>query len=147
MFFKKLVLQGEEISLELDKKAKEDKIADWLPSHYFFIRDSRGTVVGKCDLRIGHNENSYYAGNIGYHVFIEYRGHHYALKACRLLFEYAKSLGMKYLIITCDPDNIASRKTCEHLGGEFLEMAELPAENLLRKSGSTHKCIFRYELV
>ena len=63
--------------------------------------------MGKIDLRIGHNGNVYYGGNIGYSVDKKYRGHHYAGKACLLLFELAKKHHMDYLIITCVPDNFS----------------------------------------
>ena len=54
---------------------------------------------------------------------------------------------MPYLIITCNPDNLPSRRTCERLGGELLEIAELPEDNDMRvEDGETHKCIFKFIL-
>ena len=44
---------------------------------------------------------------------------------------------MEYVIITCDPDNWPSRKTCEWLGGELLEITELPEDNDMRVEDST----------
>ena len=79
-------------------------------------------------------------------MFPGYRGHHYAEKACRLLFTLAKKHGLGYVIITCRPDNIPSRRTCERLGGELLEIAELPEDNEMRLKGLTDVCIFRFEL-
>ena len=55
--------------------------------------------MGVCDLRIGHNDNVYYGGNIGYSIGEAYRGHHYAAKACLLLFELAKKHNLEYVII------------------------------------------------
>ena len=116
-------------------------------SYNFYICDPAGYIMGRCDLRVDHNRETYYAGNIGYRVNEPYRGHHYAEKASRLLFELARELGMTYVIITCNPDNLPSRRTCERLGGELLEIAELPEDNMMRKDeGETHKCIFRYDL-
>lgn len=146
MLFRKVILKGEDVSLLLERKAKKDTKSDWLPAHYFFILDKNKKKVGVCDLRLGHNDNSYYGGNIGYRVFEEDRGNRYAAKACLLLFSYARSLGMEYVIITCDPDNLASKRTCEILGGELLEITELPEDHVMREGGSTHKCIFRYDL-
>ena len=102
--------------------------------------------IGECDLRVGHNENTYYGGNIGYSINEEYRGHHYAGKACLLLFELAKRHNMDYLIISCDPDNFASRKTCEYAGGKLSEIAELPEGNDMRSNGETEKCIYKFML-
>lgn len=72
--------------------------------------------------------------------------YHFAGKACLLLFELARKHDMQYLIITCNPDNHASRKTCEYAGGELLEIAELPKDNDMRDKGETEKCIFRFRL-
>ena len=62
------------------------------------------------------------------------------------MFELARMHGMEYLYISCDPDNVASRKTCEYAGGEFVETAILPEENEMRKNGEIAKCIFRFVL-
>lgn len=103
-------------------------------------------MIGACELRIGHNDNLYYGGNIGYGIEEEYRGHHYAGKACLLLFELARKHDLKYLIITCNPDNYASRKTCEYAGGELLEIVKLPEDSDMREKGEVEKCIFRFAL-
>ena len=51
------------------------------------------------------------------------------------------------MIITCRPDNLPSRRTCERLGGKLMEIAELPEDNNMRRNdGYTHVCVFRYEL-
>lgn len=55
---------------------------------------------------------------------------------------------MEYVIITCNPDNWASRKTCERLGGTLAEIAELPEDAPMRlERGGTEKCIFRFDLL
>lgn len=61
-----------------------------------------------------------------------------------LLFELARKHGLDYLIITCNPDNWASRKTCEYAGGQLLEIAELPEDNDMRLEGATEKCIYKF---
>ncbi|MDE7296327.1 MAG: GNAT family N-acetyltransferase, partial [Clostridia bacterium] len=87
-------------------------------------------------------------GNIGYRINEPYRGHHYAGKACLLRFELAKKHNMDYLIITCNPDNFASIKTCEYVGCRFVETVELPQDNDMRvEDGETHKCIYRIDIV
>ena len=135
------------LRLVLDHTAEADPVRGWLPAYHFNICLPDGTRIGRCDLRIGHNRSLYYGGNIGYTVFPDYRGHHYAEKACRLLFKLAKMHDLDYLIITCRPDNLPSRRTCERLGGVLLEIAELPEDNNMRREdGYTHVCVFRYEL-
>lgn len=146
MFFDTSFLKNDEISLIRERTADANEKSGWVPAYYFAVYDREGNKVGECDLRIGHNDNTYYGGNIGYTVFPPYRGKHYAAKACKLLFELARMHGMEYLYISCDPDNVASRKTCEYAGGEFVETAILPEENEMRKNGEIAKCIFRFVL-
>ena len=144
MFLDTTFLKNNEISLVLERTADRDDEKGWVPAYYFAICNQEGTKMGVCDLRIGHNNNLYYGGNIGYTVFEEYRGHHYAGKACLLLFELAKMHQLEYVIITCNPDNYASRKTCEYAGGELLEIVELPEGNNMRERGDTEKCIYKF---
>ena len=67
--------------------------------------------------------------------------------ACELLFSLAKKHEMSRVPITCNPDNIASRKTCEYLKGNLLEIAKLPEDNDMRiLKGETEKCIFEFKL-
>ena len=140
-------LESDEIKLVLERTAEADPTRNWVPAYHFLICDKQGHAMGRCDLRIGYSDGLYYSGHIGYAVDEEYRGHHYAAKACKLLFELAKKHEMHYLYITCDPDNWPSRKTLEYLKGELLEIAELPEDNDMRvNDGSTEKCIFRFDL-
>ena len=149
-FFDTDFLENGEIKLCLRRTADvsdENREKGWLPAYYFAICDKSGREMGVCDLRIGHNEKVYYGGNIGYSVHEEYRGHHYAAKACLLLFELAKKHDMGYVIITCNPDNYASAKTCEYAGCRLIEIVELPEDNDMRvEDGATEKCIYRIDL-
>lgn len=146
MFIDTEFLNNDEITLVLEKTVDGDVVKEWVPAYHFAICNNKGIKVGVCDLRIGHNDKLFYGGNIGYRVEEEHRGHHYAGKACLLLFELARKHDMEYLIITCNPDNYASRKTCEYAGGELLEVVELPEDNDMRDDGETEKCIFRFQL-
>ena len=140
-------LRDDELMLSLERAAPADPARGWVPAYHFHICLPDGTKIGRCDLRLGHNRGLYYGGNIGYTIFPDYHGHHYAEKACRLLFELAKRHELSWLIITCQPDNLPSRRTCERLGGELLEIAPLPEDNdMRREDGYTYVCVFRYEL-
>ena len=147
MFLDTDFLKNDEIQLILEKTVEADPGKNWLPAYHFAICDLSGAKMGTCDLRIGHNESVYYGGNIGYRIDEPWRGHDYAGKACRLLFELARRHGMDYVIITCNPDNRPSRRTCEWLGGELVEIVELPEDNSMRvEDGETHKYIYRFGL-
>ena len=146
MFIDTEFLKNSEIKLVLERTAEGNEEKGWVPAYHFAICNLTGTKMGVCDLRLGHNDNLYYGGNIGYSIDEEYRGHHYAGKACLLLFELAKMHQLEYVIITCNPDNYASRKTCEYAGGELLEITVLPEDNDMRQKGETEKCIFKFSL-
>lgn len=143
---KNMELQTEEIKLVLEKVTDGNLQKGWVPAYHFAICDTKGTKMGVCDLRIGHNDLLYYGGNIGYRIEEKYRGNHYAGKACLLLFKQARKHDLKYVIITCNPDNYPSRKTCEYAGGKLMEIVELPEDNDMRERGETQKCIYRFEL-
>ena len=106
-----------------------------------------GTIAGSISLRIGHNPNlDFYLGHIGYHVLPPARGHHYAERACRLLLPLARAHEHKTMWITCNPENAASRRTCERLGAKLIETVPVPRDNPLYSQGDREKCRYRLEL-
>lgn len=136
-------------SVTIKLVAKTKGIADgtWLPSYvYDIISNESKKVVGSCDLRIGMNEYMYYMGNIGYVIYPPYRGHHFAASATMLLFDIAK-LFMEECIITCNPDNIASIRTCELAGCEFVKEVNVPLDHELIKQNEPVKLIYRKQVV
>ena len=140
-------LESDEIKLVAERLAEGNPAMNWVPAYHFHICDLLGNIMGACNLRIGYTEGLYYGGHIGYSINEEYRGHHYAAKACKLLFTLAQRHEMSYLYITCNPDNLPSRKTLEYLQGDFLGIMELPEGNDMRiRAGETHKCIFKFSL-
>lgn len=139
-------LINDELHLVLKKTMEGNPQRNWVPAYYFDIVLNSGEIIGGCDLRVGHNEMIYYCGNIGYHIDEEYRGHHYAAQATTLLFELARKHDMNYLLLTCNPDNIASIRTCELVGCQLIETVELPIDSYLRDRGDTEKCIYKYNL-
>lgn len=146
MFYDIDDLKDNEIYLKLTKTCEAQPEKRWLPAYYFDICLLDGTSIGHCDLRIGHNDKTYIGGNIGYGIDEEYRGHRYATKACKLLFKQAKKHDLDYLIITCVPDNIASARTCELAGGEFLEIADIPEDNEMYAEGKRAVRVYRFEM-
>ena len=60
------------------------------------------------------------------------------------MFQLAQKHGIKYLYITCNPNNYASRKTCEYARGKLRETVELPEGNDMRDRGESEKCIYEF---
>lgn len=138
---------GEAVDLAEEQVWEADSSNDYVPSFFYGIYVHNGRQrIGYCDLRVGYNLELYFAGNIGYHIYSPFRGNHYAYEACRMLAEIAKEKGMDRLIITCSPDNEASRKTIERLGAEYLETVPVPSDHWLYRRGETIKRVYRYDL-
>ena len=145
MFYPVGDLRDDVICLRLDHTCEAQPEKRWLPAYYFHICLPDGTKVGYCDLRIGHNEKTYIGGNIGYGIDEAHRGHHYAARACALLFRQAQKHRMAYVIITCVPENLASARTCELAGGRFVETAQIPEDNEMYAEGKRQVMIWRFD--
>jgi predicted acetyltransferase len=66
-------------------------------------------------------------GHIGYAVVPWKRGRGHATEALRQLLPEARALGLPYVEITTDPDNIASQRVIEKAGGVLFERTTRPA--------------------
>lgn len=61
-----------------------------------------------------------------------------------LLLPLARRLGIDPLWITCDPENMASRRSLEIAGAEFVEIVDVPESCGIRKfGGKLRKCRYR----
>jgi tagatose 1,6-diphosphate aldolase len=124
-----------------------------VPAYHFWmladppVGDEALRIVGGLGLRIGHTkEIELYSGNIGYHVYPFARGRRFAERACRLVLSLARRHGMERIWITCNPDNIASRRTCERLGAQLLDTVTIPKDHPFRTRGETEKCRYLIDL-
>ena len=132
-----------------------DPAKGWMPSYHFWMKvhhvpAAEGKtaplcIAGGIGLRIGTNDEiRKYAGHVGYHVYPPARGHHYAERACRLLLPLARAHGIRDLWITVNPDNAASRRTCERLGASLVDTIMIPTDHPFYARGERAKC--RYVL-
>ena len=109
--------------------------------YVFYIYKHHGLhKMGYVSLRLGESPSLYYLGHIGYRIDPPYRGNGYARQACELLQPLMREHGLRSVVITTDTDNVASRKTCEHLGCVLESIADVPNESRVRCSGSEKKC-------
>ncbi len=120
------------------------------PSYHFWMRladPAPVRIAGGVGLRIGDDPNLLlYIGHIGYNVYPPARGHRLAERASRLLLPLARRHGMKQLWITCNPQNFASRRTCERLGAKMVEIVSLPSTHELYARGEREKCRYCLDL-
>lgn len=54
---------------------------------------------------------------------------------------------MENIIITCNPDNIPSKKTCEYVGAKLNAIVDLPPHNDMYIEGERQKCIYEWSLL
>jgi predicted acetyltransferase len=104
-----------------------------VPTYYFrMIHSPMGEELGGINLRIGSGRHLLlYAGHIGYAVDPTHRGRRYAARSVRLLAPVARRLHFEVLWITCDPENISSRRTAELAGAEFVEIVNVPGNCII----------------
>jgi predicted acetyltransferase len=119
-----------------------------VPACFFaIVRLDSGQRVGEINLRLGSTSHiERYAGHIGYTIDLEHRGHRYAARAVRLLIPLAREHGINPLWLTCDSENLASRRSCELAGAQFIEIIDVPESCIIHRSGHPRKCRYRLDL-
>ena len=137
-----------DLVLVLVEKYPGDPAVNYVPAYKFQMTlGEQAKQIGHIQLRVGNtNQLVMYGGHLAYGVAPEYRGHHYAARACRLLLPLARSHGLTTIWITCNPDNFASRRTCELAGATFVEIVDLPEDNDMYRRGERQKCRYRLEV-
>ena len=106
-----------------------------VPSTFLFaFVDDR--IVGRVAIR--HSLNAFLertGGHIGYVVVPEFRRRGYATTILRLALQIARhEIGLERVLITCDVDNVASKRTIERNGGVLEGIIEAPGfEKPLRR--------------
>lgn len=138
---------GDNIALLLNRVLKEHEALEKIPAYLFDIVHHDGTRIGQIDLRIGTTQSLImYGGQIGYGIDRPFRGNGYAAQACLLLKSVAIESGFEELWITCNPDNLASIKTCEKIGARFVEQVDVPQDTELWYRGDREKLRFLWSL-
>lgn len=114
------------------KRALED-FKDYLNDLYQYSKENdlpEGEVATSCFwlidkkevvgiVRVRHQEVEC-AGHIGYDISPNYRNRGYGSQILKLALEEAKKLGIEDAIVTCNIDNIASKKIIEKNNGKLL---------------------------
>lgn len=134
------------MELLLDEFVKEDLQPGFTP-YYIYRMNVANAEVGTLVFRTGSDAEHYYDGHIAYTVEEEYRGHHYAYQGCLLLKKEIRKQGYDHVLITCDPENAASKKTILKLGGMYMETVRIPkAQRKFFNAKEKIKEIYRWEV-
>ena len=114
-------IETQNLLLVLQKELPANEEKGYAPSYQFGIcLKKEQKRIGHITLRAGNNTIlREYSGHISYRIDAPHRGHRFASEACKAMLPVASSVGIDPIRITCDPDNIASRRTCELAGGKY----------------------------
>jgi predicted acetyltransferase len=92
----------------------------YVPSTEWWLINDNNDIVGTIRLRHRLAErNRLEGGHIGYDISPSYRSKGYGKIILKLTLDKAKDFGLEKVLITCDFDNIGSKKIIEHNGGNI----------------------------
>ena len=119
-----------------------------VPTYYFqMIHAQTDEELGGINFRCSSTPHvERYAGHIGFAVHERHRGNRYAARSVTLLCSLAKELKFEDIWITCDPENVASRRSLELAGAKLIEIVDVPADCVIHKTGHPRKCRYRIDL-
>lgn len=105
--------------IDFDNRLKKKYGDNYVPSCVFLcVRVVDNKVVGIIDFRYPLSDFLLkYGGNIGYSISPSERRKGYATIMLSLILEVCKSSGLTRVLLTCDKDNDASRRTIIRNGG------------------------------
>ena len=118
----RLVLVGQGMASEPDTT---------VPVYKFKMSNAHsGIETGEINLRAGYTENiELYRGNIGFTVIEPFRGHSLSGRSCLLLKPFIQSLGLEFLWLTCNLDNVASQRNIAYAGAQYIDLMRVPNDS------------------
>ena len=122
---------------------------DDVPGYVFdIVVDEMERTVGRIEYRFEEGRELLYYGHIGYVIYLPYRGHGFAEKACRQLAIIIKSYHPEIMsmMITCNPDNLPSKATIENLGAVYLQRVQIDEDHELYDQGDYEKEVYEWIL-
>ena len=135
----------ENVSLYNDKINLEQPNSGYSQFYRFDI-NADGNWVGGIHVLIGYSIRIHYCGHIGYEINEQYRNRGYVTKACLALIPFLRKCGFKQVLITNDENNIASRRVCEKIGAELIEIVDTPKWTGMYKDGQRRTCIYEWKI-
>ena len=111
-----------------DQKNRSKLKPGWMPASDFWLIDG-DEFVGRLSVRHELNEQLLlFGGHIGYEIRPSKRKQGYGKEILRLGLEKARELGLHRVLVSCDEDNIGSKKIIEHNGGKLENALEIEGE-------------------
>jgi tagatose 1,6-diphosphate aldolase len=137
-----------DLALRLNALRPANPAAHWAGAMVFdIVERPTGQVVGGIHLRLADTQDLVlHGGHVGYAVDPPFRGHRYAARAVKMLLPIARQAGMEVVWITCDPANVASRRTLEIAGGEYVDTLDIAPWSRMYEKGFRQVCRFRFDL-
>ena len=133
------------ISLVPVRISEADPAKRHVPSCTYLVLPRKGGVAGSVQFRFGDATGElYYPGHIGYRIKKSFRGNGYAEKSIRLLLPYAARVGFGEIWVSCRPENIASRISCEKAGGTLRETVPVPPSHEMYAQGYREACRYSF---
>lgn len=133
-----------EVKLHFVRITPGDPARDFVPGYHFRILIADGSDVGHINFRVGDTAHvRICAGHIGFEIREPFRGHGYALQACRAIAPFVRSVSGS-VTITCNPDNTASIRTIERLGASFVDEVPVPEHDPHYQRGARNKRRYRW---
>ncbi|MBD1371834.1 GNAT family N-acetyltransferase [Hazenella sp. IB182357] len=113
-----------------DAEAGRNLAAGRVPASTYWLVTASAKVVGAVNIRHRLTPYLYHrGGHIGYGIRPTERGKGYAKRLLALSLEQAKLWGIKRVLVTCDEQNIPSRRTILANGG-------IPDRNFIEENGN-----------
>lgn len=115
----------------------------WVPSTYLWFVEG-DEFVGRLSIR--HRLTPWlrdYGGHVGYDVRPSARRRGHATAMLQQALPWCRDLGIDPVLVTCDVDNVASRRVIEKAGGQFEDRRDgklrfwVPAGGLRRDQSTT----------
>jgi predicted acetyltransferase len=107
--------------------------AGFVPQSVFWLVDD-DTYVGCLSLRHAlTDELRRMGGHIGYDIRPTFRRRGYGTRTLALGLDEARRIGLERVLLTCDKDNLASRRVIERNGGVLEDEVIVPSEDGIKR--------------